>query len=424
MDEEIDLRPYIQGLISHWWVPVLVAAVSALAALALNLLRPDAYETSAMVVITEPGQRVSFDPRFEVNERPDELLFAYPELALSDDVLKAVLDKVKDAGDGKINSVGELRGLLNVNVGKDPHVLYLTARNGDPAFASAAANAWARQFVDSSNQIYGNQGGQVDYYNSQLEAAREAAAFAEQALTDYQQVNRLTVATNLYNSLSQQQIDYLTAQRGQQMALEDIALLQKQIRAGTGENSFADQYAALTLQLRVFNEPTSANPVAAFAPPQFLIDNEGILTTADRQEQLRLLGELAASIQAALADTSATLAAIEPQLLQSQREVQEATAELTRLTIARDVANETVMTVGRRLDEEKLTSGSAAQPVRLGSHAATPESPAGGQTWLTMVIAGVLGFLVGAFFVILSTWWSQFANRRRDPAGPTTSTTV
>ena len=65
MEEEIDLRQYVEVLIRHWgWIAGL-ALVAAAAALGVSFLIPPTYEATALVAVTEPRYVMRFDPRFE-----------------------------------------------------------------------------------------------------------------------------------------------------------------------------------------------------------------------------------------------------------------------------------------------------------------------------------------------------------------------
>ena len=91
MEEEIDLRQYVEVLIRSWgWIAGL-ALVAAAAALGVSFLIPPTYEATALVAVTEPRYVMRFDPRFETVNSVQPAYQAYPELAASDDLLQDLL---------------------------------------------------------------------------------------------------------------------------------------------------------------------------------------------------------------------------------------------------------------------------------------------------------------------------------------------
>lgn len=406
MDEQIDLRPTVEYLLRYWWVPVGIAvALAALAALYAST-RPDSYEASAVVVVGEPGQRVILDPRFEVNDRPDELLNVYPELALSDEVLSAVLPDVDAASDGAIDTVPVLREHLSVERGGDARLIYLWGQDADADLATVLANTWAREFVNLANRVYGNQGGQVDFYVSQLEQSAADVAAAEAALADFQGRSLLTLTTNQYTALSELQQALLANQNSAQMVLNDIGSLRRQV-SESQDVTFADQYTALLLQVRALGGPDEGGGL------QLQVSSDTPLTTTSRQEQLGLLDSLALTVEAAMETRNGVLDNLEEALLEAQMQIQVETAELTRLTRDRDVSSETYTAIARKLDEERLLAGQATQGIQLASRAIVPENPSSKVGESQLVLVAVVGFLLGLAVVLAKMWREAGQARKR-----------
>ena len=65
MEEEIELRPYIELLVKRWYLIVGAALVAAIVAFVVSSMQPAEYEATALVAITEPQLRVQFEPRIE-----------------------------------------------------------------------------------------------------------------------------------------------------------------------------------------------------------------------------------------------------------------------------------------------------------------------------------------------------------------------
>ncbi|RLC98999.1 MAG: hypothetical protein DRI77_03815, partial [Chloroflexi bacterium] len=65
MEEEIDLRVYVEVLVRNWkWIAGL-ALVAAVVAFVASSFIPPTYEATALAAITKPRYVMQFDPRFE-----------------------------------------------------------------------------------------------------------------------------------------------------------------------------------------------------------------------------------------------------------------------------------------------------------------------------------------------------------------------
>ena len=84
MEEEIDLRPYIEALISKWYWIVGAAVVAGIVAFIVSSMLPPSYEATALVAVTQPTEIVEFDARIRSVDETQPLK-AYPEIAMSDE---------------------------------------------------------------------------------------------------------------------------------------------------------------------------------------------------------------------------------------------------------------------------------------------------------------------------------------------------
>ena len=181
MDETIDLRPYVNALVRRWWV--ILGAIIACILLAVILYASQAkYRATALIAVTDPVQRLAFDSRITSSFDLKALLQAYPELAMSDGVMSALLEKAGTLSGGAIKNIEQLRELVEVEDGPDPRLVRLTVRSEDPQLATDLANAWATVFVSAVDGIYGAPGGDVAFFNDQLAETDQRLRAAENAL--------------------------------------------------------------------------------------------------------------------------------------------------------------------------------------------------------------------------------------------------
>jgi uncharacterized protein involved in exopolysaccharide biosynthesis len=93
MEEEIDLRRYIEVLLGAWtWIVGLGVGAAAVAFLVSSLMAPT-YEAKAIVVVTGPRYLVRFETRMQdVPFNASQFLREYSTIATSDAMLRSVAE--------------------------------------------------------------------------------------------------------------------------------------------------------------------------------------------------------------------------------------------------------------------------------------------------------------------------------------------
>lgn len=417
MDETIDLRPYVDALVRRWRV-IPGAVIAGILIATLLHFSSSNYRATALVAAFEPAQQLQFDERIISSVRLEPFTSAYPEIATSNDVLSAVLERAKELSGGTIATLPELRDILNVEKGDDSRLLRLSVRYDNPQVAAELANLWATTFVKTVDEINLGRSGQVEFYeNLRADTIAELQGI-EQALVDFQSGNRTVIVENQLFSLGQQQATYLADQRRLRLLLEDIEALSAQIEAGSGDTiTFADQLTALTLQQNAYIHetpiisPTVGIAQSSSASVQLQANPEFNLTAGTRSEQLVLLGALAQSVEARLATIDVKLLELESSFFSLQREQQSIANRYDELIRQRDVAAETAVILARRIDEVRVQSQDTGNSLRIASLAVPPVRYDRSSLVVSAAVFGLLGFLISAMAVILLTWWKSSGNR-------------
>ncbi len=400
MEEEIDLRQYIQVIVRRWKWIVGATLIAAVAALGVSLLIPPTYEATALVAITKPRYILQFDSRFETESNIQPTYKAYPELALSDNVLQALAAKLDQSGAG-LQSLANLRGRVEAKAGADPSLVQLMVSSQDKKEAAQIANMWAEVFVSQANELYGaHNAEQTIAFQSQLEQAQADLAASEQALIDFQASNEAAIIKNQLDSSLKSQADYLTMQQGITNTIQDIQGLRRQLaeQPAGRPSDIGDQLTVLFLQIKAFNAQVSV-------PLQLQIVSTETLAAKNTSEQIAFLNELGNTLKAKSIEINLKLAAIEPQILELQRQLQQAKTEEERLTRARNLAQETYIALARKVAEDRIAAQNTTDEVKVASQAATPEEPVSPRKLLNTAIAGMLGLLVSLVGAIVAEWW-------------------
>ena len=397
MEDEIDLRKYADILIRQWKWVIGLAVVSGLAAFILSSLIAPTYEATALVVVARSLYQLQFDPRIETVTQPQPAYRAYPELALSDDLVLQVMERLGGELDADERDLASFRERLSARAGADPTLVRLAATGTDPNQAQAIVNAWVALYVAYANELYQQQSNSVIFFEAQVAEASQELEKVERALIDFQARNPINVVNAQLSSKLTALTDYLAADRTISLIIQDARSLRQQLaqQSESGLITLADELVALYLQVDALNAQASV-------PIQLQIGNGGSLANRTVSEQVAWLDALINALQDKAIEIRHEIDALEPEILELQEAQQAAQVELDRLTRSRDVADDTYFTLARKLDEVNVAAQDESGEVRLASQAAVPSEPVWPRKGLNTVFGSVLGLMVGiaAAFVI------------------------
>jgi succinoglycan biosynthesis transport protein ExoP len=331
---------------------------------------------------------------------------AYPELAASDDLLQALLDTL-DPIPENIESLQDLRGMVEAESGADPSMVRLAVTSRDPAEGARIANTWAGLFVARANDLYGaHSEDQVSFFEDQLERAQAGLETAEQALVAFQARNQGAILAAQLASARQDLQDYLVEQREIERAVRNAHALQDSIAGRPAGRlvSPGDDLTALLLQIQAFTGRTALDADSSL----WLQVSETAPLSSERTvgELADFLDKLVTTLEARQEEITGQVTALEPQILALQQQLQESQTEEGRLTRARDVARETYMTMARKVEEVRIAADDASGEVQLASQAAIPERPVSPRKMVNTAVAGALGLMLGVFGVFALEWWA------------------
>ena len=400
-EDEIDLRRYVRSVIKniHWIA--LCAIICATVALSVSFALPSSYDASALVAITKPRYQLEFDSRLATTQQVQPYR-AYPEIALSGDVLTAVI-AARESWPNGTPSVESLRGRLDAANTADPSLIRLSVQGKDSEDAAWIANLWAEAFVERVEAIYG-QGGhiQVDFFTAQLARAEADLEAAEAALIDYQSVNDVAILQNRLNSTTQTHADYLSSQRRAAYLIQDVRNLQAQL-AGQPSNyeaSLADQMTALLLQIKAFNAQSES-------PIQFHLASPESISNLTLAQQIAFLDDLVQILEQHSESATSYMSDVEPQILILQRQLQEKQTDQERLMRVRNITRESVLALASKVQESRIAAEDNGGEAIIASRATVPTQANNPGKMMVTAVAGILGggLAVGGVFVL--DWWQD-----------------
>lgn len=413
MEEEIDLRVYVEVLIRNWmWIAGLALA-AAVVAFAASSFIPPTYEATALAAITRPRYAMQFDPRLQTAGSIQPAYQAYPELALNDDLLRKLLAQLDSWPEG-IESPQDIREMLEAKSGADPSIVQLVVSSRDPEAAARIANEWTELFITQANEVYGVYSEEdASFFESQLAQSQEELDAADQALIAFQARNQRAIWEAQLASARQDIEDYLVELREIKRAVRNARALRASV-AGQPADALAsagDSLTALQLQMQAFSVRTfnRASRNSSEPSPIQLQVSDTVLLSSERTvgNLMAFLDGLVLTLETWQDEIETHAAELEPQILILQQQIQRTGAEETRLFCIRDVAQETHLTLARKVEETRIAAEDTTNEVRLVSQAAVPEEPVGPRKMLNTAVAGALGLMVGVFGAFALEWWRE-----------------
>jgi uncharacterized protein involved in exopolysaccharide biosynthesis len=457
MEEEIDLRPYIQALLTRWYWIVGAVVLAVVMAFIVTRLAPPTYEARSSVAIIRSRTDVSFDSRIQtlsegelagLNADANSRRSALLGLVKSNVVASEVLAEV---GDLLLEEERNLPSLLDlVEVENEGDLIHILIQYQDAGIASQIANAWAQAFEETANKLYGTgDDTTLSLVMDQIETAeavyetsqQEVEAFiraneieelqreidANRAVLDAYQLARDNIQSGTIQLQSDSQQLTLAAYYNDlglvELWLIEAEALREQVRTGQDSDTekLANTLAFISLQSEVFSGSVPIQLQVNFNEPGAGVSLPEVDTlinvlqlrqesTNDQIEQLR--NELSVTdlntttlgdehpIISSIGEINETLRALEAQM-----EAQ--AAQKLRLEETRNLAWETYQTLLRKQAEVEVAAQTSGSEVRFASPAVPSGKPVSNQTLLKLMAAACLSFTLIVVVILTREWWQS-----------------
>ncbi len=396
MEDEIDLRQYITILLRYkFWIAGL-ALISAVTAFGVSSLMPSTYEATALVAATKPSYVIQFDARVQTQSDLQPSYQAYPALAMGDELAVELQRALAAQFPSTPYTLRDLQEKMEAKNGGDQSVIRLVVKDHDPERAAAIVNQWAALFVESTNRLYGQSDEDLAFFETQLQDTEGELTSAEQALTDFQAVNQANVLQTQLNNKQAALQQYLSGARTLRLIIQDGKSLQARLETQDPSlrASLSDEIASLFVEIESLT--------GQGLPIQLQLSGQQGLSDKAVGEQATYVASLVSALEDKLVILENEAQALEPDILQLQQQLQEERTKEGRLTLARDVTEETFRTLTRKVAETRIAVQDREGAVRLASRAAVPHTRVAPRRMMNTVVAGGLGFFVvviGAFGV-------------------------
>jgi uncharacterized protein involved in exopolysaccharide biosynthesis len=424
MDDEIDLRRYWLALLRNWVVVAGLTVVAAVAAAAISLLLPNQYEATALVSVAPPRNGLRLE---DVNQTAVLPVRAYPDLALSNDLVAEVYAKTANRLPAKINTPAKLAQRLEVETTSDPTLLRFKYLDTDTQRAAEIANVWAEVFAANSARLYAQDRANLLLYQQQLDDARGQLRQADDALAAFQSNNLVNILAAQLDSQQDSLTDYLNRQHQLELLSQDVRDVSARLNALAPEEParLSEDLALLSITGRIYGAQTigasGVDQTPAALPIQVQISAGQPLAGPAVADQRAYAQNLADTVAARLAEIAGQSSGLQAQILVLQGQLAEASVRQEELTRAQDLAEGQYTQLNGRVQDAGLAAQESSNAIQIVSRAGVPTVKVGPQRTLNVLLGGAIGFVFGILAALgLDSWRkARVAGElgRRAPAG-------
>lgn len=421
MEQEIDLRPYIQAFFRQWRLILGLVAAFCILAVIVTLLLPRQAKARGDVLVVARTSQLALDSRFA--ERDATMVTnatnqrqALIDLASSPELETRVAAEIfQDDG----YAPGQLRNAVSVTARSD--LLQFEASAETSSQALELVEAWARHYEALVNEVYTRASIEDRNLESQIADAQARYDETKAALAAFygagdlvraeQQVIRLE---GLLKGGSEAQLSlytsYLTRTQELSLILEDARALQAQYEEGDAD--LGASLAALVVRARLAGGEQlpvqlSFESAESFAQGQAAAaDLERFIEVLEGERERMVAQAEALAGALAMGDTSAI--GLPPELRQSyeaelsaaRAALAEARGQETLLLQRQSVALKSLEVLQAKRDETQIAQAVPDISVRYVGKALVPPRSITTSLVLNLVVAGVLGLVLGSALVI------------------------
>ena len=407
-EDEIDLRELILTLWRGKWVIALATLAAAMAALAISLALPKQYQAEADVALAQPKLQI---------KAPEEglaLQAAVPvDLKTAAAMAQApeVFQRLTEDADIQAAWTQEEQPLTWQGVAKRAEVkeqgksgLRLLFKDTNPQRAALVTNRWVMLVVERINEHYG-WGALRAQLDPQVQAAWGAYQDAQAAYLQAVSENRGTALGAQLNR-AKNDLSCVLALASQLERLQDnVAAFVDYLDSLDGEGALSpgEALSLATLQQRVLATKVCVADTTNLQT-QWSADALSALTVKEAKALAQGLAEVIRQRSQAL---SAQQKDLETEVTRLEQALE---AEKTRLKEARqrrDTAWQTYRSLDKLRSQGQVLTSSENQVALLAAQAVAPEEPVAPRVAMNVVLAGMMGTVLGVMSVWVMAWWQH-----------------
>jgi capsular polysaccharide biosynthesis protein len=421
MEQEIDLRPYLQAVVRQWRLIVgLMVILGALAA-GWTILAPRPAQARGDILVIPQSAQISLDPRFTERDSTMFTNSVNQRQALIDLATSSALEaRVAESLGLSPYQPGMLLSAINVKASSDLLQIGATAPTSDEALR--LAETWSRSYEVLVNELFSGTNTANTQIDEQITSAQQRFEATQSALNDFYAKGDLVQAEKqakrlegLLNGGIDAQVrlytQYVSRTQELGLILEDARTLQAENEAGASGDLSAG-LAALTVRARLAG--TDQLPVQlSFASAESFAQGQAGATDLTRfvtvltGERDRMVAQ-ASALSSALAagDGSAVghpahhRARKESELAKARGALARATGDETLLFQRRDVALSSLKVLQSKRDEGQIAQAAPAVSVHFVDVATVAQRSVVASLLINLAVAVLIGFLLAVVWIV------------------------
>jgi uncharacterized protein involved in exopolysaccharide biosynthesis len=404
MDDEIDLQRYVRGILRYWWLILGVTVVAAVVAAAISLGQKPAYEAVALISVSTPRYNLQPDSGSPNSPLPVK---AYPELAMSDDVLSEVLSRSQALlpGADPASALMDLKQQLTAEPASDPTLVRLIAQSSDAQQAADLVNIWATVFAARAGALYGQDQANLQLYTGQLAQAKTALDKSESDLAAFQATNQINILSSQLRSQQDSLTDYLNRHHELELLSRDARDLVDHLKAlpASDPANSVDDLALLAITGRIYgtdNTLTDTHQLSAGWPVDIQLSTSRPMVGAAVADQLALASSLQATIGARLTDLDGQVTALQPQILALQGQVAAEQLKQDELNDIHVLASSQYTKLANQVQDATLVAQASSNTVQIASRAVLPGAKVNSRKTTTILLAAAVGLVLGSVLAL------------------------
>ncbi len=407
MEDEIDLRPYLEGLVRHWRWILSATVLAALGALLLSFVMPPTYEATAYVFVVSTN----------ATEGPSSVVSPQTQLALlkSGAVARTVIQTLGDQltdeekkellkeGAVKVQPDAADKTLFNVKAQANTAQKSLDIVNAWVTAGAAIINETQDQTLDISlpalQKTADDTAKGLQTAEEKLNAKRRdlQVDLLTQQLTRTQTLlnNQFAERENVKSALGQSDALRQQVQQGQVSVTSEMLLNLQSIATGTGSTYLVQS----SLGSSYLVQPSQG-------------------ASLPRQQQLDQLDAVIAALNGRQRSLDASIDSVAKQVETLQLQLNDKQVQLADLTRARDTVKADYTTAAERLRSAQITHVVRQNPARAIAQAILPDAPISPKKALNVAIAAMLGLFLSVLGVFAVGFVKQSAGQGQPVSAP------
>ena len=259
LEDEIDLREYVDVLLKYWWVVIALPLLAVIVAGVMGFfVMTPVYQSEAGLVFVGTRTEVSFEPRLvETQAEADRSsrVKALISLATSSAIGAEVMSQIGEQLAIPDLTVPQLTGMVTAK--SDGDYISIIVQDTDAERAALIANTWARAYERYVNALYGEQLESMDRVQTQVADAKSRYDKAQQALESFIGSNRvddlrreIDFRQTLLGNMQASKTSLISSYVAKQMAVRgDLIAAYLEARNTARQAIFREQLEARTKEL-------------------------------------------------------------------------------------------------------------------------------------------------------------------------------